>query len=228
MKSVFKYYISKKTVRTMYIAAAFSFLSVTYSQISLAESANSIVEEYSQTLLNDGNKSDRKRELTTLLDRAIAYDREQGTAESQYLIGRIHFGLASTQGFLGGRKSLAKARDSIELALSQDSSLREGAPKALLGYLYAGLPGWPLSFGDRERGFGLLDEAMEINGENLANNFFYAFKYILSEDYPSARDQLIHARSLTSPNSDTPLLESLLLREIEETLQEVEEKLVSQ
>ncbi len=87
-----------------------------------------------------------------LLAKANAFRDQSGSAESIYLLGRITYGYSGTQGVMATRRSFREAKELIELALTMDEKLANGNAKALLGYFYVGLPGWPLSFGDVDRG----------------------------------------------------------------------------
>jgi len=41
---------------------------------------------------------------------------------------------------------LREVKENLEAAIELDATAQNGYPQAFLGYLYAGVPGWPLSF----------------------------------------------------------------------------------
>lgn len=78
--------------------------------------------------------------------------------------------------FAGGLTALdliKKARDHLLDAEKIDPKALDGSIYTSLGSLYAKAPGWPLSFGDRKKAKGYLEQALAINPEGIDPNFFY-------------------------------------------------------
>lgn len=81
-----------------------------------------------------------------------------------------------------------KALDSIETAkklLEHTIKIKpealDGAALVTLGTLYYMTPGWPISFGDKEKAGILLKNALKINPKGIESNYFYA-NYLLTQD----------------------------------------------
>lgn len=76
----------------------------------------------------------------------------------------------------GGLSALGKVREARELLLSArdiDPEAMDGAIPASLGSLYANVPGWPLSFGDKDQAERYLREALRINPDSIDAHYFY-------------------------------------------------------
>ncbi|MCK5768858.1 tetratricopeptide repeat protein [Algiphilus sp.] len=76
----------------------------------------------------------------------------------------------------GGLSALGEVREARELLLSAreiDPDAMDGAIPASLGSLYANVPGWPLSFGDRDKADAHLQEALRINPDSIDAHYFY-------------------------------------------------------
>jgi len=176
-------------------------------------------------MLTIKNERELAAQLELLRAKAAAHKEANASAESFYLLARITYGSTFSQSPLGVRRSMRETKDLLEQGLAIDERMLHGNPKALLGYLYVGLPGWPISFGDRDKGLVLLEEAMQIDDKDMANNYFYVGKMLREKNYQAARDQLIYARELENPDSPAPAMQALLLREINSDLADIEKQL---
>lgn len=130
-----------------------------------------LLEDYSEMMIGVSGPKEVTLPLGDLLSAAERYrDANPHKAEAWMATGRIR----CTQGLIRARGILAQAKNDMEKAIELNSNTNEGITQALLGYLYLSAPGWPISFGNDERGRALQEEAMKINSISRENNYFYA------------------------------------------------------
>lgn len=187
---------------------------------------DSLTESYAEVMLREENDNKVLAELLEpLLNQARGLRDDNETPESIYLVARIGFAYASTQGPLVVRRQARRSRDDIERALEVNPELLDGVAASYLGWLYIGLPGWPISIGDDERGRELLEQGIAVNPNSLTNNYYYTYTYYAAEDYHRMEAQLLKAKALTDPYNPLPKMEALILREIENGLRNVRSRL---
>ncbi|PCJ27471.1 MAG: hypothetical protein COA96_02940 [SAR86 cluster bacterium] len=209
----------------LFVLVVYLFLPVVAASSESTDTFEFLSEDYADAMLNIEDKSELKQRLGYLLEKATVLRDTSGSPESIYLLARITYGSSTNQSVFGVRRAMRVSKELIEQALKIDEELLSGTPKALLGYLYVGLPGWPMSFGDKDKGLELLKEAMAIDDQNMSNNYFFAGGLIREGNYEAARDQLIRARELADSNSSMVNMQALILREINSDLRNIEERL---
>lgn len=190
-----------------------------------ADSVTLLLEEYAYNMLYVEGEDALKSQLEILLQKATQLHTVQPGPATLYLLARITYGYSTTQGVFGMSRSLRTTKNYLEQSLAVDEFAMRGKSKALLGYLYAGLPPWPVSFGDKTKGRKLLGEAMELDPMDMSTNYFFAAIYLREKDYLSARTQLRKAKALADNTSATPMLQNLLLREIDSNLAALDKRL---
>lgn len=119
------------------------------------------------------------------------------------------------------------SREELEHALTLDRLSNRGLTQAFLGYLYIGAPGWPLSFGDKDRGKELLEEAWAIDNTTDSNRYFYGSIDIVDENYTEAKQhyqQLLESIE-SNPDLQQPFMQALRERGIKDLLVDLEEEL---
>ncbi|EPY6886944.1 hypothetical protein ABLV87_23090 [Klebsiella sp. JB_Kp018] len=87
---------------------------------------------------------------------------------------------AGAKGGLGALSLVKQARSNLEKAIDIDPSALQGSAWTSLGALYYQVPGWPVSFGDKEKANAMLKKALVINPEGIDPNYFYG-DYLLKE-----------------------------------------------
>ncbi|MDO8273679.1 MAG: hypothetical protein Q7U82_17435 [Gammaproteobacteria bacterium] len=119
------------------------------------------------------------------------------------------------------------SREELEHALTLDRLSNRGLTQAFLGYLYIGAPGWPLSFGDKDRGKELLEEAWAIDNTTDSNRYFYGSIDIVDGNYTEAQQYYLQLleRVESNPNPRQPFLQALYVREVNKLLVSLEEEL---
>ncbi|MCD2450100.1 TRAP transporter TatT component family protein [Methylicorpusculum oleiharenae] len=79
--------------------------------------------------------------------------------------------------------SIETARKLLLKAIEIDPNTMQGSAYVTLGSLYYQAPGWPISFGDKNKAEFFLKKALEINPHSLDANYFYA-DYLISQNKP--------------------------------------------
>ena len=104
--------------------------------------------------------------------------------------------LSSAAKVEGGFSALKKAREARDLLLTAESidpTAINGAVYTSLGSLYANVPGWPISFGDKKKARQYLEKAIAMAPADIDSNYFYADFLASDGDYVKSAQYLKHA-----------------------------------
>jgi tetratricopeptide (TPR) repeat protein len=127
--------------------------------------------------------SERERRFEALVTQAhqttLAFP---GHSEPLIWEGILLSAWAAERGGFGGLGLVRRAKGLYEQALSIDARALDGSVYNGLGVLYYKAPGWPLSFGDKDKARQMLRKALEISPQGLDANFFYA-DYLVETDH---------------------------------------------
>ena len=106
--------------------------------------------------------------------------------------GAVHYYLAANLG-LAVREHLTLAMDNLKRleaemkkALSLSPGIDQGGPLRLLGALYVKAPEWPNGIGDRDKGYALLEQAVQQFPNHPLNHLFYAQAIVAIDDKDAA------------------------------------------
>lgn len=106
-----------------------------------------------------------------------------GRSEALIWEGIITASWAGDKGGLGALSLAKKAKALYESALKIDPNALDGSAYTSLAVLYYKVPGWPVSFGDKDKARELLQKGLSLNPKGIDPNFFYG--ELLSEtDHP--------------------------------------------
>ncbi|CAN5430739.1 hypothetical protein BH11PSE7_BH11PSE7_21310 [soil metagenome] len=95
---------------------------------------------------------------------------------------------AKAEGGLGALGKVKEARDLLLEAEKLSPGAMNGSALESLGTLYAKVPGWPLSFGDKAKARDYLLKALTVDPASMDANYFYAdFLASQGEYEPAAR-----------------------------------------
>jgi tetratricopeptide (TPR) repeat protein len=123
--------------------------------------------------------------------------RNPGRAEALIWEAIITSTHAKFQGMLAAGKSAKAARDLLLAAEKIDQGALNGSVYTSLGSLYYKVPGWPLSFGDKDKAEAYLQQALKLNPDGIDPNFFFAEFLVERGDEAQARVYL--AKALAAP-----------------------------
>ena len=197
-------------------------------QAQPVSSIDQLLELYAETHLKFTTDQQLEEPLLQLLMEAERIrDENPNDADAWIATGRIRFAYANTQGMIGFFSLSKTSRNELQQAISLDRNAMSGFAQSMLGLLYVGLPPWPVSFGSKKKGKQMYAEALSINDADLGNNYYYGMYLAGDGQYQYAKQRLQQARSraIAEGESAYPMQQALYLREIDELLQSIEEKL---
>lgn len=194
----------------------FAFSFGTFSgQAKSDDALHSLLEQYAETSLTLDSDEELEAPLRSLLsDAERLRDANSDNASYWLAAARIRFGYADTQGPVRGMQQISLSREELETAITIDPFVQDGYAKAYLGYLHSVMPRWPLSFGDRDTGRRLLEEAILINENSIPNNYFYAVYLTVTKDYDGAARRLDVAEAQISSDTGTPNQQAFFAKSI--------------
>lgn len=96
-----------------------------------------------------------------------------GRSEALIWEGIITASWAGDKGGLGALGLAKKAKALYESALKIDPNALDGSAYTSLAVLYYKVPGWPVSFGDKDKARELLQKGLSLNPKGIDPNFFY-------------------------------------------------------
>lgn len=94
------------------------------------------------------------------------------------------------KGGMGVLSDLKLARELLEEAIHKDPDIEPGFAEGVLGALYARVPGWPISFGSKQKARQHLERAVEIDPTGIDSNYYFGDFLIDVGDYKNAKAHL--------------------------------------
>ncbi len=135
--------------------------------------------------------------------------------------------LASLAGEKGGLSALGLVKRARKLLLAAERlnpEAMQGSVYVTLGSLYDQVPGWPISFGDRDKARAYLERALRIAPDSMGANYFMADFLIRHKQYAAARGYL--QKVLAAPDlKQRPVYSKGRKAEARQALARVEAKL---
>jgi tetratricopeptide (TPR) repeat protein len=189
--------------------------------VSDPEVSRSLVERYAEISLAFDDDSELEAPLHHLMRMAEQNrDAHPDNARAWIALARIRFGYANTQGPFYGMRLMKGSRDEMEKAIAMDPLAEDGFPQAFLGYLYAGVPSWPISFGNKRTSEEYFDEARSINSDGLELSYFMAIVSASDGEIELAMSHLTSAREMLdkrpASSARTRMYERSILRLVED------------
>lgn len=142
-------------------------------------------------------------------------------AEAWIWSGIIRATIAGREGGLRALAAARAARTDLERALALDPNALGGLAYAWLGAIYYRVPSWPVGFGDPVKAEEMLQRALQINPEGIHNNFFYG-EFLLEQGHRRRAVQYLLRAQQAPPQTDQPLADSGLRREIAKLLRQAD------
>jgi tetratricopeptide (TPR) repeat protein len=120
-------------------------------------------------------KPQKDAALASLLDQSKALARDfPARAEPLAWEGIILSVQAKENGGMGALPLANQSKQLLEQAIHMSPSVLNGGGYASLGTLYAHVPGFPISFGDKAKATQNLQRALAISPNDIEANYFYA------------------------------------------------------
>ncbi len=162
--------------------------------------------------------------FNTLIEDARKVTDADGTnAEAWIWSGIIRSSYAGAKGGLGALSAAKAAKADLEKGMTIDAEALDGSAYTSLGVLYLNVPGWPVGFGDEEKGVEYLKKGLELSPSGIDSNYFYA-EYLFKEDAFAESARYLN-RALNAPSRPgRELADEGRHGEIEAMLQEIDVK----
>ncbi|MCS5709213.1 hypothetical protein CC99x_009880 [Candidatus Berkiella cookevillensis] len=104
--------------------------------------------------------------------------------------GTILSSYSATKGGLGALPYVKKARTLLEQAIKTNSRVENGFALAVLGTIYARVPGWPVAFGSKKTARSYLEAALKISPRGIDSNYYYGDFLVDVGEYQAAKQHL--------------------------------------
>jgi len=161
---------------------------------------------------------------TLIGDARKVTDANGPSAEAWIWSGIIRSSYAGAKGGLGALSAAKAAKADLEKGMAIDADALDGSAYTSLGVLYLNVPGWPVGFGDEEKGVEYLKKGLELSPSGIDSNYFYAEYLFKEEVYAESARYLNRAlNALSRPGRE--LADQGRQGEIEAMLQEIELKI---
>lgn len=201
---------------------AMLFLFFFYTSNAKSETESVLLIERFEKVYLEVSSDEQEQPLRELLAEAERNrDQNKEDAEAWIASGMIRSAYGATQG-IRALGILKTARRDFETAIDLNDRALGGLAQAFLGRLYFILPSWPLSFGSSKKARALLEEALDIDSESMANNYYYGLFLASEDEYQEALSYLARAKS-AARRPNLPNWDAVLLRDIDLAIQSVNE-----
>jgi tetratricopeptide (TPR) repeat protein len=127
-----------------------------------------------ETIKYQTTNSEREKRFEALSSKAHQVSETYaGRSEALIWEGIITASWAGAKGGLGALSLAKKAKAMYESAIRIDGNALDGSAYTSLAVLYYKVPGWPVSFGDKDKARELLQKGLLLNPKGIDSNFFY-------------------------------------------------------
>ncbi|MCB1649751.1 MAG: hypothetical protein H7A05_00125 [Pseudomonadales bacterium] len=160
--------------------------------------------------------------FNTLIDDAEKVTRSQSNSADAWIwSGIIRSSYAGAKGGLGALSAAKAAKADFEKAMSINADAMDGSAYTSLGVLYLNVPGWPVGFGDEDKGVELLKKGLELSPNGIDANYFYA-EYLFKQKQDDDATRYLN-RAMSAPaRPGRELADQGRRAEIEQILQQIE------
>ncbi|MEZ5525928.1 MAG: hypothetical protein R3F26_00100 [Gammaproteobacteria bacterium] len=160
--------------------------------------------------------------FNTLIDDAEKVTRSQSNSADAWIwSGIIRSSYAGAKGGLGALSAAKAAKADFEKAMSINADAMDGSAYTSLGVLYLNVPGWPVGFGDEDKGVELLKKGLELSPNGIDANYFYA-EYLFKQKQDDDATRYLN-RAMNAPaRPGRELADQGRRAEIEQILQQIE------
>ncbi len=203
MNECFETRVLAKLVHSVIMLVLTSFI-ILYTGNSQAEDARVLLDRYAELRLRHSNDNELAEPLRSLLSQVETYrDANPEDPLAWLASARVRFGYANTQGPVKGMQLISETRDEIEMSISLNPNADRAYGLAFLGYLYAAMPRWPISFGNDEKGWEYMNRALVIDSESVANQYFLTTLLIADKRFEEAEKVLVSAKLIAESSGNT-------------------------
>ncbi len=200
-------------------------IDIVAAELSLPNTVKEMRHELDVVNFDIEAKEDKIKRLEELLPHSEKLAAENSeNAGFQMMAGFYNAQYAGYTGGIGALKYAKASRRFLELSVSLDPALYEASAHAVLGQLYAQVPGWPIGFGDKKKALKNYQAALELSPNGVDSNFTYASYLYSKKKYAEAKKYLEKA-NVAPARPDRPKADKDLKKQIQIALIEIEKKL---
>ena len=211
--------------QTLIIVIGFlcSMFAVSTLQAQMTSEVEALQQRWAEVNYLLKGKSQVEAFNTLIEDARKVTDSNAENAEAWIWSGIIRSSYAGAKGGLGALSAAKAAKADLEQGMAINADALEGSAYTSLGVLYLNVPGWPVGFGDEEKGVEYLKKGLELSPAGIDSNYFYA-EYLFKEDAYAESARYLN-RALNAPaRPGRELADQGRHGEIEAMLQEIERK----
>ena len=211
--------------QTLIIVIGFlcSMFAVSTLQAQMTSEVEALQQRWAEVNYLLKGKSQVEAFNTLIEDARKVTDANSANAEAWIWSGIIRSSYAGAKGGLGALSAAKAAKADLEQGMAINADALEGSAYTSLGVLYLNVPGWPVGFGDEEKGVEYLKKGLELSPAGIDSNYFYA-EYLFKEDAYAESARYLN-RALNAPaRPGRELADEGRHGEIEAMLQEIELK----
>ena len=146
---------------------------------------------------------------------------QSNSADAWIWSGIIRSSYAGAKGGLGALSAAKAAKADFEKAMSINADAMDGSAYTSLGVLYLNVPGWPVGFGDEDKGVELLKKGLELSPNGIDANYFYA-EYLFKKKQDDDATRYLNRAMSASARPGRELADQGRRGEIEQILQQIE------
>jgi len=143
-----------------------------------------IIRDYDSANYDSPNDDVKAKAFEAVAKRAESLAKQfPGRAEPLVWQGQAQASQSAFERSLGLAK---QARKTLEAAVAITPNQYAIEAYSTLGSMYANIPGFPISFGDKKKARALYEKALAINSESAGANLGYANLLFKTDDYAGA------------------------------------------
>jgi tetratricopeptide (TPR) repeat protein len=187
---------------------------------SLSDSLNRIESEWA-TIYYGLPKQKQQAAYPVLLDKlqqiVKTYPNDAGVIYWQAL---IKVASADHQSPLTALQTVNEVRGLLTKAIAINPQVMNGAAYIVLGTLYDKVPAWPIGFGNDKTAKTMLETALKINPNGIANNYFYG-KFLVSHDDVKAAEHYFKLALAAPIRPEQPYADQQMKRKVQHALEKL-------
>lgn len=179
------------------IFVVFLLLSSTGRADDFGSALQTLESKWADIYYND-QMIDKEAAYGPLLDEATELSKKHPeSAEFYFWRAVVMASKAEHQDGISALIAINQVRDLLLKAISIDQTAMNGSALATLGALHYLTPGWPISFGDKQKAENYLKAALRINPDGIDTNYYYG-DFLARENKPEKAAEFFD-KALTAP-----------------------------
>lgn len=184
-----------KKIRPALLTALLLFAGV--SQAAMTDDVRALQHRWDQVYFQLEGRAQKDAISALVTDSESVLAAHPDSAEACIWRAIILSSDAKINGGLAARGKVAEARTLLLSADRLDPQALDGAIPASLGSLYANVPGWPISYGDKQKAAVYLKQALAVAPDNI--DALYFMGDLLRQQGQDAQARALFTQALAAP-----------------------------